>query len=574
MKALLKITFTLSILLNVSLSKAQDHILDWVKSIEGSSMSRSIEVDAFGNIYTTGHFNETADFDPGMGTYNLTSMGFADIFIQKSDSNGNFMWAKSMGGTGEDFGHSITADASGNIYITGYFSGIVDFDPGVGTYNLTSAGYADAFIQKLDANGNFIWAKSMGGPNSEIGYSIVVDEFGNVYTTGIFQGIADFDPGAGTTNLNSIDGLGVFIQKIDASGNFLWAKEIPAVTIGSVGAINYGFSIALGPNGGVYTTGSFTGIADFDPGMGTHNLTAMGGQDVFIQKLDTDGNFIWAKSMGGTLYDVGLSITVDPDGNIYTTGAFEKTVDFDPGTGTYNLTALGLNDIFIQKLDANGNFLWTKTIGNTSYARSLSITLDATGNIYTTGYFTETLDFDPGVGTSSLSAIGYEDIYIQKLDANGDFLWATSMGGISSDFGYAIKVDPLGHIYTTGYFNATVDFDPEVGTYNLTATGGGNNAFIQKLKDSLDVGNIGINPFSDTKSIHIYPNPTHGKISIENKKNEIQSITITDIHGKIIQQHHISHQNIDIDLSHEAKGLYFLNIKMANQIRVKKVLLK
>ncbi|HOZ31121.1 MAG TPA: SBBP repeat-containing protein, partial [Bacteroidales bacterium] len=151
------------ILLNYSVGTAQD--LDWANAMGGTDYDsgNSISTDALGNIYITGSFSGTADFDPSASTYNLTSAGSGDIFIQKLDASGNFVWAKVMGETYDDIGYSISTDASGNSYITGYFFETVDFDPSEGTYNLISVGARDIFIQKLDASGNFVWAKAMGG---------------------------------------------------------------------------------------------------------------------------------------------------------------------------------------------------------------------------------------------------------------------------------------------------------------------------------------------------------------------------------------------------------------------------
>ena len=135
-------------------------------------------------------------------------------------------FAGQFGGTSNDYGNSIAVDASGNIYTTGYFAGTVDFDPSAGTYNLTSAGGNDIFISKLDASGNFVWAKQLGGTNDEKGNSIVVDASGNIYTTGNFAGTVDFDPGAGTFGLASTGNYDIFISKLDASGYFVWAKKM------------------------------------------------------------------------------------------------------------------------------------------------------------------------------------------------------------------------------------------------------------------------------------------------------------------------------------------------------------
>ena len=166
-------------------------------------------------------------------------------------------------------------------------------------------------------------------------------------------------------------------------------------------------------------------------------------------------NFEWAKSFGGTSTDQGYSIALDSSGNVYTTGRFQGTADFDPGAGTNNLTAQGDYDVFIQKLDPSGNFLWAKSFGGTSYDVGYSIALDASGNIYTTGLFGGTVDFDPGAGTNNLTAQGNFDVFIQKLDPSGNFLWAKSFGGTSYDVGYSIALDASGNIYTTGYFSVS-----------------------------------------------------------------------------------------------------------------------
>lgn len=431
----------------------------------------SVSVDAFGNVYTVGNFNGTADFDPGNETFSLTSMGYTDIFISKLDALGNFLWAKQIGGTDYDIVHCIDVDVSGNIFATGYFKGTADFDPGTGSYNLTThTSYSDVFILKLNANGNLIWAKQLGGTTEyEDGRAITVDASGNVYSIGEFKGTGDFDPGPSTYNLTSFsyNQNDIFISKLDPSGNFLWAKQL--------GGINsdFGYSISIDASGNVYTTGGFYGTADFDPGPGTFNLTSIGYADIFISKLDPSGNFLWAKHVMGTQDNFGYSICVDASGNIYIAGNFNETTDFDPGTGTHYLTAGYYPDGFILKLDASGNFLWAKQLGGTYKENIASMTIDVSGNVYTTGYFF-------GSGIPGLASVGDSDVFICKLNTDGSFLWAKQIGGISSDAGYDISVDALGNVYTTGQFARTADFDPGTGIYNLTSDGG-SDIFIHKM---------------------------------------------------------------------------------------------
>jgi len=318
----------------------------------------STDIDASGNIYTVGRFNDTTDFDPGPGIYHLIPSGANDIFVSKSDASGNFIWAKKMGGPAMDQGYSISLDAAGNSYITGYFELTADFDPGPGVYNLTSVGSMDIFVAKLDTAGNFEWAVSMGASGIDKGYSVSADAAGNVYATGYFVGTVDFDPSAGTYNLTAADYDG-FISKLDPSGNLLWAKQINS------NSYLYSFSVDIDGAGNVYTTGSFAGTGDFDPGAGVFNLTSSGNisMDIFILKLNAAGNFIWAKKMDGNGTDHGRSIHCDAFGNVYTSGNFSGSVDFDPGAGSFLLTSAAAYDIFISKLDSAGNFIWAKKIG-------------------------------------------------------------------------------------------------------------------------------------------------------------------------------------------------------------------
>lgn len=306
------------------------------------------------------------------------------------------------------------------------------------------------------------------------GHSIAVDSDGNVYTYGLFSGPMDFDPGPGIFILNTER---TFIQKLDPSGNFIWAKEIP------VWSGHTDKTLAIDAQNNLYMTGGFQGTVDVDLGADVFNLTEVNGMDVFVLKLDSDGNFIWAKSFGNTSWDRGASLAVDANQNVYTCGFYTNEVDFDPGPGVFNLAATN-RGMFIQKLDASGNFLWAKSTNiNVWYYPGYSIALDDIGNVYTTGNFQHTTDFDPGVGTFNLTAVDREDIFIQKLDTDGNFIWAKAMGGALSDVGLSITVDANRNIYTTGYFYDTADFDPGNGTLHLASSNLGSALYIQKLDE-------------------------------------------------------------------------------------------
>ncbi len=387
----------------------------WAKAFEGINTDEglSITVDASGNIYTTGYFQGTVDFDPGPGTYNMTSAGVFDVFISKLDGSGNFIWAKRMGGSGIDEGKSIAIDSSGYVYTAGYFSATADFNPdSANSFNLTTAGGKDIFISKLDNQGNFVWAKAMGGTGGDECLDLILDASGNVFISGYFVQTADFDPGAGTVNLTSAGGSDIYISKLDNSGNYVWAK--------SIGKTNpdWGYSIALDNFGNIYTTGYYSGIVDFDPGPGYFDLTSTGSNSIFISKLDSSGNFVWAKSMGGNGFATAYSIAIDiaGSGDVYTTGYFSTTVDFDPGSGIVNITSNGNDDIFISKLDSSGNFVWAKAIGGTNADYGQSLAISSTGKIYLTGWFSSASISFGTFSVANTVTTGFPEILIAKLD--------------------------------------------------------------------------------------------------------------------------------------------------------------
>jgi len=479
------------VFLSYSASAQETAVLEWAKRMggTGSDTGQDMTIDAAGNIYTTGSFSGTVDFDPGAGVFNLTSAGSNDIFISKLDANGNFVWARAMGGVGSDGGWGIAVDIARNVYITGGFQGTADFDPGAGTFTMTAAttGQHDIFIAKVDANGNFVWAKGIiGGTWWDNGLKIVLDGAANVHVVGRFYfqgGARDFDPGPGTFFLTA-GHEDAFILKLDTNGNFIWARNF-----GGGFLENRGYSIVLDAAGNVYTTGYFEGTIDFDPGVGTSNLTASGDWDVFISKLTKDGNFVWAKSMvnsNPTYYTDGIygsKIALDATGNVYTTSRFNGTVDFDPGAGISNLTSLGGFDIYVSKLTTNGDFVWAKSMGSTGYDEGINISLDGSGDVYVSGLFTQTVDFNPGAGINNLTSAGNNDIFITKLDTNGTFKWARSMGGTGDDRSLGLVLDATGNPYLMGWFQGTADFDPGACTFNLTSAGS-YDIFVQKLNQT------------------------------------------------------------------------------------------
>ncbi|MDD3632303.1 MAG: SBBP repeat-containing protein [Candidatus Cloacimonetes bacterium] len=364
-----------------------------------------------------------------------------------------WLWAKKAGGTQDDEGYSIDIDSSGNSYVTGYFYGTASF----GSTTLTSGGSNDIFVAKLDSSGNWLWAKKAGGTGSDYSCSIATDSSGNSFVTGYFYGTASF----GSITLTSSGSADIFVAKLDSSGNWLGVQKAGG-TSGDMG-----YSIATDSSGNSYVTGAFAGTASF----GDINLTSSESYDIFVARLDSGGNWLWAQRAGGTSADYGFSIATDPSGNSYVTGYFQGTASF----GDTNLTSSGSADIFVAKLDSNGNWLWAKQAGGIYDDEGRGIAIDSYGNSYVTGAFARTVSF----GTTTLTSSGYVDIFVAKLDSDGNWLWAKQAGGTGFDFGYGIATKSSGYSHVTGKFQGTASF----GSTTLTSSGNA-DIFVAKLDNS------------------------------------------------------------------------------------------
>ncbi|MPM15277.1 hypothetical protein SDC9_61645 [bioreactor metagenome] len=474
MKFLLLSVLSVLLLANV---QAQPEFV-WANHMGGTSTTcycYGVAVDNAGNVYSVGNFWGTVDFDPGAGVYPLTSTGNDDVFVSKTDASGQLVWAFHVGGSSADYGYGICTDDHGNFYITGVFYSTVDFDPGAGSYPLTSSGGWDIFVAKYTDDGNLVWAKKMGGTASDYGYAIAVDTMGSVYSCGWFGGTADFDPGTSAATLTTAGGDDIFISKLDSSGNYKWARRM-----GGSGS-DRANSIATDKAGNVYAGGYYNGTADFNPGGAGFQMTSNGLSDVYACKLDSGGVFKWASGIGGLATDWCYGIDADSIGNVFITGTFSDSADFDPGPAIQKLISNGSMDIFVGKLDSMGQLVWAANMGSASDDMGRSVKVDKLGFVHSTGYFSGTADFDPGAAEFDLISNGGYDVYASTLDSAGAFLCAGGMGGAgSTDYGMAMALDNSGFSYYAGSYSGNADFDPESTTYNLAASGT-TDAFVVKL---------------------------------------------------------------------------------------------
>ena len=311
-------------------------IFKWVKKIGAATNDYAYDLvmDANQNIFLTGSFQGTVDFDPNITVLNLTSAGSTDAFVVKLTANGNFVWAKRWGSTTMDNANFITCDDAGSTYISGMYTNTVDFDPNGGVHNLTTSSTGHGYLLKLNAAGNFSWVNDWSGTGTETLESSAWDLDNHLYISGEFSGTEDFQFGAGTTNLTSAGLLDIFLLKIDTAGNFINVKKFGAANN------DHSYSVVISDTGAIYLSGDFSTTVDFNPGGGIFNLTSTGttAGDCFILMLDSAGNFINALTYGQQFGTETIeSMVLDEAEGVYVIGMFYGSMDVDPGAAVYNI---------------------------------------------------------------------------------------------------------------------------------------------------------------------------------------------------------------------------------------------
>jgi hypothetical protein len=375
---------------------APDNSLLWVRSLGGdvpppefatiiTEAGRSLAVDQYGNVFVTGEFWGRGTF----GNTELVSVGSGDGFLTKLTPDGTIAWAKSWGVVGNEAARGVDVDAQGNayvinntfdvnshsiqkfsatgqslwkksiaqpgdvavtpsgsIYISGSFTGKVDFDPGPKAKNVTAGTNSAAFVLNLDTSGNFRWVTPFIGSGTAYATAVEVDATGNVYAAGSYSGSVDFDPSGRVSTLGF--GSGEFITKLSSSGSLVWARGLTSGPIGNI------YGLAIDTTGNVYATGGFWSSIDLDPGAGSVIRTTSGGEsdgDIFVVKFSSSGNYVWGETFGGTGLDIGYGLAVDGAGGVVLGGTFGDVVDFDPSLSEYMLTAAGQREGFILRLN-------------------------------------------------------------------------------------------------------------------------------------------------------------------------------------------------------------------------------
>jgi PKD repeat protein len=425
----------------------------WAKAIGSTDIDLGFGVasDGAGNAIVVGTFRGAIT----IGTTQLVSAGGADAYLAKYDPSGNVLWAKRFGGTFDDAFTSIDVDANGDVVAVGRFQGTASF----GGTALVSAGGLDIVIAKYSgANGSHLWSKRFGDASDQSAEAVSVDPHGEAAVTGYYVGTVNF--GGTTLRTPYVGDYDVFVAKFDAAGTHLWSRNFPNT------GNDFGMGVATDAAGDVAVVGYFNASIN----LGTGDLIAGNGMtDAFVVKLSDTGAYLWSKQLGADDGgETGKAIAMDATGNVVVAGEADKAIDLGGGL----LQPYGFSDVWVVKYNASGGHVWSRRIGGVHNDMVSGLAIDGSGNVLVEGNFRWTTDF----GGTSLTAAGYEDVYVAKYRADGLPLWAQQLGGLSADFGNAVAVTPAGEPLVAGTFNGSGGFAGD-----MLVSLGQSDGFVAKL---------------------------------------------------------------------------------------------
>lgn len=549
----------------------------------------------------------------------LSVFGFSSISAQTLINHFNF------GGTNSDGLIDLATDSVNNQYITGFYTGAIDLDPGPGVALTYSFGGRNIFVSKFDSSGNFIWGFGIGSSADDEGSHICVDHSGNVIVTGRFSASMDFNPGSGSSVLISNGIRDMFIAKYSSTGNFLWGYQ--------GGGINYDDTedVTVDQFDNIYVAGSFISSAEFNGSGGSILLSGKGSDDPYLLKYNSGGLLMWAKTLGSSGIDDISSIVVDDFGHLYAAGYFSGLTDFDMGPGVYNVIPNGSADAFIARYNTNADFEWVTSVGGQGF--DLVMDFDVVNDkIFSTGGFHNTVDFDPGITSNNKVSLGGYDVFIWELDTVGNYINAVSSGSMGDDLGRCIVKDYQGgylmaadfngnflvngisnaislstnggvDLALTGYSNSldlnwafniggagneefrsafshpndefsiygvfsnSIDLSPDHLHPYIVNSNGGQDAFMAKYSYPVSVG---ISEYSE-ENVNVFPNPTSGFAHVKSDvKVNLASLYSPD--GKLIMEYRIDEKEFTIPFYQLIPGCYLIKLKSDSGIAFKKVM--
>ncbi len=438
---------------NIFLTKINaDGTYGYTKTFGGDVFdeAKAVAVDSHGNVFVAGYFfSSSVDFNPGVGVDTHTNNGGTDIFLTKINADGTYGYTKTIGGAGSEIANGISVDSDDNIYITGLFSSAaVDFNPNDdGSDPQSTAGDNDIFLTKINADGTYGYTKTIGGAGAEAGNSVFLDSQDNIYITGLFSSAGvDFNPNDDGSDPQSTAGDNdIFLTKINADGTYGYTK-----TIGGAGD-DRGNSVGVDSSGNAYVTGYFSGAGvDFNPSTALEDealRTSAGDTDIFLLKINTDGTYGYANTIGGGGADVGSGLALDSSGNVYITGTFwDIAVDFNYGPGSDPHTSSGNEDIFLTKINADETYGYTKVIGANDYEAGRGVAVDPSDNKFVTGYYySVSINFNSYVGADTHTSDNTGDVFLTKFAQVTYFFIKNLTAPLSTETSVgAVSVDDVG----------------------------------------------------------------------------------------------------------------------------------
>jgi serine/threonine protein kinase len=404
-----------------------------------------IALGARGDLFVAGSFRGSIQ----LGDKELRSVDSQDVFVARLDPKGQVLWIRQFSGRGWQGAAGIASDLEGNVFVTGAFTGTMDF----GGQRIVNAVGLDVFLACLDAEGGLVWIKSFGRVSEKTVFSVgeqmvsgvVVDPEGNAIITGSFHGTMDFGGG----EINSVGLSDVFLARFAPDGRLLWSKRFGDAQVQSSNGL------AVDREGNIAIMGLFEGSIDFGDGA----LTSAGMQDGFVALFDAQGDIRWKQRFGGSGNQLSGPGTFDAAGHVIVVESFERTSESSAA-------------FFITRFTPDGHLLWRRPFKGMERPALRNLAASPEGQILITGALQGTADF----GDGPFSGLGGMDIILLGLGPDGALLGARRFGDAADQSGHAMAVDSVGNVFLAGPFMGTLDLGS-----GLMSSAGREDLFIARL---------------------------------------------------------------------------------------------
>lgn len=550
-------------------SSLQAQNFQWVvrMGMEGVNEVHNVAYLSNGDIISAGFYVGNIDIDPGPGVLMLNNLGGGsrDIFIQRLTPSGQLVWGKQIGGNGDDEVYAMSVDANDNIYIAGVFnySANLSTDPN-NPINFSGMGGGVTFITKLNANGITQWAKLIESNEYRLILGLAVDASSNIIAGGFFSGETFFNPDSETSGVfNASGGYDAFLLKWNTDGEYQWCK----VYSNSGASIITAVTVDMASN--IIAAGYFEGTLNFNSGGGNGILNGSPYPgDHFILRHSTNGDFSWVKHFTAVESGEIDRLTTDQNLNIYCNYSFFNTINLNPPGNEYEFvpTDEGYDDFVLIKIKPDAAIEWAKHFkGGTGVINALGLAVTNQA-ICISGYYDGVMDVDPASPEVMISSGSNHDIFIIRLNLNGDLIMAASMGSAQGEERcYDVAFNGSDRLAFGGQFQNTVDFDHTSATFNLTAQSF-YDAYVLVWKEEL----VGITEPMIKDVVPVHPNPANDYLYITNPFSHASQIEITNINGQQVYTGNVSDKITSIDIRSLSSGTYFIRLTGNTQTIISK----